>query len=1146
MRAVTAPSPQQRAASDPARSVWVSANAGSGKTTVLVNRVVRLLLAGADPARILCVTFTKAAAANMQDRIFRRLGGWVALPEEALAREIADMEGRAPDAAALQAARRLFARAVETPGGLKIQTIHSFCERLLHLFPFEAAVPARFEMMDEAQAKAALDRATAGTLRAALGDGGGPLGDALRTATDAAGEDGVREALAAFVAQRRTLPGRGGERKFAQTPLRQALGLTAGETAEGLRRQLFNDGLPAANWQEVAAWLDGGGKTDRERATELRQSRGVQGHGDSERYIAIFLTKDCEPRKTLATKDLIKSRPDLAADLTEEQERVVAMLHRIRAAEAAERTEAIIRLADDALARYEGEKRRLGRLDFADLIGKAKALLTSDSARWVLYKLDQGVDHVLVDEAQDTSPEQWAIIKAVTDDFFSGAGARGGVARTVFAVGDEKQSIYGFQGAKPEAFDEARRHYAARIEAHNAEAERPHAFRKEDLHISYRTTGDILAAVDQVFSLADNFTGLESETRPTVHGTNRLRQPGLVELWPPEQPPPKEQDGDDAAPVDARPPDSASRRLADRIARRIRWWMDTGARLAASGRPISPGDVLVLVRNRGPIFDDVIKALKKRKVPLAGADRMKLLEQIAVLDLLSLGRFCLLQEDDLALAEVLKSPLIGFTDATLEAVAAGRGPVSLWSVLQARTDAPFAEAAGTIAGWIDLAASLDPLRFYAAVLAEGGARRRLIQRLGPDAAEAIDVFHYRLRQWQAANPPSLRLFLETMSGDESDVKRDMEDAHGRVRVMTVHGSKGLEAPIVFLADVFTGAGGRQGPRLIEAVPGEPETAAWTPRKNEDPAALAHGRAHLEAQQAAEHRRLLYVALTRAADRLYIAGAQPERQPTGHWQGMIDAALTGHACVSTVPDEAGDGEVRQWRTVFDTPAAPTEDAPAESDPEPFPWLRARAAADLPRPPPIRPSRLADAAEPPPLREATARRSAQRLRGDLMHLLFQHLPDTPPDRRAATGAALARARYGALGEAVREEALQSVLDLLGQPRWAALFGREARAEVEIAGRIAIGGESLEVAGRIDRLLIARDRVTVLDFKTGRPPANLCDASEGHLRQLAVYRALAQDLYPDRPVEAAILWTATPDIAVLEDAALDGALARISLAR
>jgi ATP-dependent helicase/nuclease subunit A len=1136
-------SPEQRKAADPRQSVWVSANAGSGKTTVLTARVVRLLLNGADPARILCVTFTKAAAANMQNSIFKRLGEWVAMDDATLAAAIADMEGETPGSARLKVARRLFARAVETPGGLKIQTIHGFCERVLHLFPFEAGVPARFQVMEDAEQEQAMQAAISATLRQALGHAKSPLGAALRMATDDIGEGSFHEALQAFMRQRRDMPAAAIETKFASGPVRQALKVAAGETTEAVTRDILNNGLYSVNWQEIAGWLDGGKKTDKARAKLLRDARKVQGAEDLDAYLKVFLTAKDEALKSLATKDVAEARPDLLETMQQEQTRVVERVQHRKAVLTAERTEAIVLLADAVLELYRAEKRRLGRLDFPDLIGKVVALLTTDTAKWVLFKLDQGLDHVLVDEAQDTSPEQWRIVKALSDDFFAGDNARAAITRTIFAVGDEKQSIFGFQGAKPEEFDRARRHFAGQIEAFNAGAAAPHGFSKVKLEVSYRTVKDILGAVDQVFSIEENYRGLDSDNKKTVHESSRQNQPGLVELWPSiigE----KAEVADPLAPVDAAPTAAPSAMLAERIAH----WISTKARFANDGRLITAGDILILVRNRGPIFEAVIKALKKHDVPVAGADRMKLNEQIVVLDLLALGRFVLLTEDDLNLAALLKSPLLGMTEEELLDVAFGRKDASLWSALQAKAAAQprYAAMVEQLTHWQSLAQQRDPFGFFSDVLSVGGGRRRLLARLGPDSEEAIDVFMARLRQWQASNPPSLLGFIEAMLASETDVKRDMEEAHGRVRVMTVHGSKGLEARVVFLADVFNSTtGGQKTPRLVEIQEDAPETAVWSARAGDDPPVVSEARERLKLVALEEHRRLLYVALTRARDRLYIAGARgSSNPPADSWQLMIDAALQNHKHLHDAPDESGEGSVQQW---FETPrhaAPPHEDKP-EMDRDPAPsWLHYPAPNDLPTPPPLRPSRLTDAAEPLPLREHMTPQTQARQRGQLIHHLLQHVPAVEPARRQAVADRLAAARFAGLADSIRTEAIAATLGLIADPRFATLFGSDAKAEVDIAGKIEIDGALRDVAGRIDRLSLSPTEVVLVDFKTGHPPRDITDVPENHLRQLAVYQALLRDIYPDRRVTAAVIWTNLPAIAVLSEDRLTSALASIKV--
>jgi ATP-dependent helicase/nuclease subunit A len=1127
----------------------VSANAGSGKTTVLTSRVVRLLLAGADPARILCVTYTKAAAANMQDKIFKALSEWVALDDALLSKAITEMTGERPREHDLKKARRLFAQAVETPGGLKIQTIHGFCERILHLFPFEAAVPARFKVLDDVEQSAITESIISETLMEALADPTGPLGRALEAVNLTSSESGFREALRAFMIYRRDMPRTELEAKFAQSEVRTKLGLKPEDTLDSVDRKIINDGLYSANWEEIVTWLNGGTKTDKERAAKIKTARRTQGSEDVEGYVYAFLkTSDDQPLASLATKKLKEDRPDLEDNMIDEQARIFDLWQQRKNIATAERTEAISILADHINRLYRTEKRRLGRLDFADLIGKVVTLLTSDTARWVLYKLDQGLDHVLVDEAQDTSPEQWEIVKAIADDFYAGASAYNKrLQRTIFAVGDEKQSIFGFNGAKPDEFAKARGHFEGQIKAYNKEAEREHHFETVPLTTSYRTVDDILSAVDQVFSFEENYQGIDSNNQPTVHQSNRQNEPGLVEFWPTivgeKMELPNATDPVDSIPVDAPP-----RLLAKRIAKRIDHWLKTKSQFEDDSKLITPGDILVLVRSRGPIFESVIKALKEQNIPVAGADRMKLNEQIAVLDLLALGRFCLLPDDDLSLAAILKSPLFALEESDLLKIANGRGEMSLWASLChfAQSDQRYAATTEELQGYLALAKRETPYHFYMHCLSVKGGRRKLVSRIGPDAEEAITIFLSQLRQWQASNPPSLLAFIEALAASESDVKRDMEEAHGRVRVMTVHASKGLEARIVFLVDLFHKAGGSKGPRLVELEKDNRNSAIWVPSKKKESQLVLEALDRVGAADQEESRRLLYVALTRAKDRLYIAGAHGVNAPPKvNWHQIIETSLKEHEHITSVAGETGEAEVQRWmrvpRRTIKLPEKPAE-VSAIQLPD---WLHLPAPNDLPRPPPLRPSRLVDAAEPMPLRDGITARAEARLRGDLIHHLLQHLPGIEAARWHEIAEGLSKAKFPSLEAGVKDDAIRSVIGLISDPSFAALFTRDARAEVDIAGRIIVDGKSLEVAGRIDRIAITPDEIILVDYKTGRAPADPNDIPQSHLKQLSVYGALLRDLYPDRVIKTAILWTALPQIVFVPAEKLNFAFQQIKAA-
>ncbi|MFO7310171.1 MAG: UvrD-helicase domain-containing protein, partial [Pseudomonadota bacterium] len=607
---------QQRAAR-PDASAWVSANAGSGKTKVLADRVMRLLLAGTEPSRILCLTFTKAAAANMENRIFAELGKWVRLDDEALAAALEKLEGRRPDRARLARARRLFAHAVETPGGLKIETIHAFCERLLHMFPFEANVPARFTVLDDNESAVLLAEALGAVMtQAALGRDRA-LGDALtllaENHADGTIADAVREALnhrAALLAYART-PATFEE---AMAGLARALGLAEGETPQTIARAMCEDGIPATEWPAIASVLQAGKSTDQKNAERLLKAcQATTTEEQLKNYLRLFFTQQGKPAsdRTLATSAV---PADLAERLRAERDRLAALDERMKAAQTVERTRALLTLARAVVSRIEAVKRARGALDFDDLVERTLTLLQRADAAWVLYKLDAGIDHLLIDEAQDTSPAQWAILKRLTEELFAGEGAVGKV-RTLFAVGDPKQSIYGFQGAAPQEFEGSGRYFEMR--ARQARL----AFEPVELTVSFRSAPAVLSAVDAVFAIEEHYRGLSfaDVTVGTAHESARPDAPGLVEVWETERPSDREEPEAWVLPLDELAESAPAIRVAERIARTVERLTTRGD---DTGQRFSPGDILILVRNRGAFFEAVIRALKRRGVAVAGADRL--------------------------------------------------------------------------------------------------------------------------------------------------------------------------------------------------------------------------------------------------------------------------------------------------------------------------------------------------------------------------------------------------------------------------------------------------------------------------------------------------------------------------------------------
>ncbi|MGO9675078.1 MAG: double-strand break repair helicase AddA, partial [Methylocella sp.] len=833
---------KQRQASDPAASVWVSANAGSGKTHVLAQRVVRLLLQGAPPSKILCLTFTKAAAANMAMRVFDTLALWTRLDDAALRDAIVAAGAPEPDARDRIEARKLFARTVETPGGLKIQTIHAFCERLLHLFPFEANAPARFEVADEMVEAELLQRARRDMLDQARIDPG--LGEKLDRVTQDCSAQGfetlVKEAMSQRARARARWP------RDHASGLRKALGLAPGRDAAAIRDEMIEQGIAPARWIEIAAFLEAGGERDRTRARAFRQAASHRASGDLEScpgtYLSIFFNQsDDEKTKSLLAKALAKQRPDIEAELYEEQARLDGLRAERKSAATLERTVALAGLIDAIFERYDAIKAARGILDFDDLIAKTLALLERSEAAWVLYKLDAGIDHVLVDEAQDTSAAQWRILERLTGDFAAGAGCAT-TARTFFAVGDEKQSIFSFQGAAPRMFGEMRREFERKFTGGGEK------FAHVRLTQSFRSAPGVLSAVDKVFAPPDHQSGLVEELDVWMpHEALKDKLPGLVEIWPQASANARADARDWRLPLDILDEKDPASLIAQRVAQKIALLLAalSGERVydsAAGGlRPVRAGDILILVRTRGPFFDAVIRALKQSGVPVAGADRLQLAEHIAVLDLVAAGRAALLPEDDLNLAAVLKSPLIGLDDDDLLNIAPRR-PGSLFEAVKAAPAANFREARNKLDAWRARAAH-SPFAFYSSLLCEDGGRRALEARLGPEAADAIDEFLRLALAHEAEAAPSLAGFLADFEAVERSIKRDMESGVDVVRVMTVHAAKGLEAKIVFLPDTC-GAPSHQHDPKIFALDDRQTGAfaiAWSPRKSLDCKAVADAR-----------------------------------------------------------------------------------------------------------------------------------------------------------------------------------------------------------------------------------------------------------------------------------------------------------------
>jgi len=1106
-------------AANPEMSTWVTANAGSGKTRVLTDRVARLLLTGVPPERILCLTYTKAAASHMQNQLFTRLGGWAMLKDTGLQAQLS-LLGVAPADFTpdyLRNARTLFARALETPGGLKIQTIHSFCASLLRRFPLEAGVSPNFQELDERSIRLLhediLERIADGPEQAAF--------DGL--AAHVSGDD--LGGICMEVAKNREHFAR----NFDQAGIWASFGLPPHYREADYLATVFPDWI-ADVLPDLATALLTGSTNDKKGARKLAKipwhDPDVRAAAALESLFVFDHTTKIQPNEAkipgFPTKSVRESHPDLIEALDALMRLFAQQKPNRQALVAAQKTLAIHRFAHTFLAEYDETKQQHGWLDFDDLIAAARALLTERSmAQWVLFKLDGGIDHILVDEAQDTSPGQWDIIARLADEFFVGAGARD-VARTVFVVGDEKQSIYSFQGADPAAFDRMRGHFQQRL--HDSADH----LNQRSLRYSFRSSPAILRYVDAVVKS----TG-DPRLADSLHHSYQPELPGRVDLWPflekpgaPENPPWHQTGFPDQ-------PDDPNRELANRIAHTIAGMIRAKSIIPTKDGPrvVRAGDFLILVRSRSDLFFKIIGSLKAQDLAVAGADRLKVAAELAVMDLTALLGFMATPEDDLSLAAVLRSPIFGLTEQDIFALAHDRKG-HLWPSLRER-QAEYPQVVEILLDLLRVTDFLRPYELLERILTRHHGRTNLIARLGYEAEDGINAFLHQALQYEQVEAPGLTGFLSWIAADESEVKREMDTEATEIRVMTIHGAKGLESPIVILPQ--TGSGNT--PTESGILPLENGITAWTPKSNDCPAILRQALERRRALLDAERLRLLYVAMSRTETWLIICGAGKKAKDGRTWYQYCEAGLeiTGSDAI-----RFHDQEIRRFQPLTwpDIPVDASASMPKSQADLPDWATRPAPTAHVP-PAPISPSDLGEGIENAGPGD-TGDPGAAKLWGQRVHVLLEHLPAIPPERWQDAAAQILSRRGEPVTRVEIDALLLEITPILQDPDLAFLFAPRTLAEIAVTANIG----HRPLVGRIDRLVVDDHRVLVVDFKSGSVvPASAGQTPEPVLRQMGAYRAALEQIYPHHTIETAILWTKTGELVRLPHEIVTAALNRAS---
>ncbi|MEE3000291.1 MAG: double-strand break repair helicase AddA [Pseudomonadota bacterium] len=1133
------PDQRQRLAADPLASVWVSASAGTGKTKVLTDRVLSLLVTGIRPQRILCLTFTRAAAAEMESRISDRLGQWTMAEDAVLRKELVNLLGFSIQDDLVQRARQLFAEVLDTPGGMNIQTIHAFCQSLLGRFPLEAGVSPHFSLMEERDAEEMLLSAREELFNRARSGIDNRLANALENVTAHIHEAQFPDLLAELTYARgrlRRLVSCFGDVASVITNTQKILKVLPDETPRSvIENACKNENLNETGLRSAILALSKGSKKDVVRGQEI-QSWLDQPLIREDRffdYAGIFLAYLNEPnfsiRKTLITKAAQKISPGVVDILLAEGIRLQRIILHWRSVSIFKSTSSLLILWEALLDNYQIQKNDKALIDYDDLILMAGELLNREGiAPWVLFKLDGGIDHVLVDEAQDTSPAQWRVIKALVEEFFVGLSTHKTI-RTIFVVGDVKQSIYSFQGADPITFGRMQLFFSNCVE-HAEQSWRP-----IDLNVSFRSTEAILSAVDAVFASPDISDGVKFDGNVVRHGVWRTDEGGLVELWPPVEPRASDPPKSWKPPVERIRDDAPQTRLARLIAGRIAKILQDEEVLESKGRPIQPGDIMILVRRRTGFVEDMIRSLKELNIGVAGIDRMVLTEQLAVMDLIAFGQFLLLPEDDLTLANLLRSPLIGLTEEQLYKLAYQRKG-SLWESLakNRKLDSKLLEAHEELSYFMGRADLIPPFELFGELLGARNGRKKLVSRLGPDALDPISEFLNLALVFERSHAPSLEGFLHWIAAGAVEIKRDLEQApQDSVRVMTVHAAKGLQAPIVFLPDTMQVP--QKGPMLLwpRDSEGQDQAVLWAPRRGFYEEVCQGEYEVICRDRDQEYKRLLYVAMTRAEDRLYICGWKTKNKPPEHcWYNLIQSSLSEIACEYTDPylKEAGETSssvVLKFISEQKKQITSIGAIQGLQDKELPKW-----AYESPKEDPLQPLILAPSKpnyDEPAIASPLQRNDESRFKwGKIIHTVLQNLPDVEPrNRKLVLKKFLSRKVYG-LTSKQQKELADEVLSVIDDSRFAPIFGLGSRAEVPLSGMV--GGQI--ISAQLDRILVTENEVFVVDFKTNRPPPRTPDeVEEVYLQQMAAYRVTLQSIYPDKEIRCALLWTVGAHLMELE---------------
>jgi len=1095
------PLKEQILATSPERSIWLSASAGTGKTFVLVNRLIRLILEGNDPRRIVCITYTKAAATEMQERVIKYIGDVILLNDIELKNKL-DSEFEANiDLKKLSRTRKKLISIIDHPQQLKIQTIHSFCEGVLKHFPLEAETPAFFEVIDDFGKSELVEEAW----KKLIFSVDAKVREAVEFLLSRFKPLQIKELLNDLLQQKakllKVITLFGGYEGYI-SGLKELLNITQ-ENKQELETLIFNGNKNL--FSDVLMVLEKGGTNEKKLGVKLRKYFISQ---KIEELAEIFLTEkdDGFDVKKILTKQSEKDYPNIFASIIEFQRVLLGIINGVKDIDIFANTKYFLRAFEKFNQIYEGEKAIRYVLEFDDLIERTANLLRKENPNreWVLYKLDGGIDHILIDEAQDTNESQWQIIDAITDEFFSGQVNDAGLARSLFVVGDEKQSIYSFQGADVRVFSDRQSYYEARKKDHGIN------FESVRLNRSFRSGAAVIDVVNKVVAnktilaaltksghlpeheIADSMKTPQKfgyfEINKLVDVAVRAKASKEVISW---NLPREYEEDEEEKNIDI---------LAGRIAGKIKDILARDFILPATGKRPTPGDIMVLVKKRKGIASVLIEKLQELEIPVSGIDRLNLNDSLAIKDLLALAKFSILKNDDLNFACLLKSAFISFNEDELFDVCWNRGSANVHESFLAKAagNIRYGQAAELLE---KLAAQKDSVfEFFYDALEAMDMRRNFISYFGRQINEILDEFLMIVKKFEDSAGGGLQHFINWFEKNEVTVKRNLE-AGNEVRIITAHGAKGLEAPIVVIPDTTSGGGSDAQFCFGDNIFLCPVIKDY---RNELFKKIYREKQALELE---EYYRLLYVALTRAKNELYLFGHTYKGIKANNWHNMVLSSVGG---MCAEDEERFSYTTPEYITQFEKAGTPSETAEVIDL-----TLFQRKFSGSEEIEVISPSALYRT-------ENNQKFSLERVdftKGLAVHKLLEILPEIEEHEEAAEK--ILNNYFVAGEEETKLKAKNEAFSVLKNAEFNFIFTGKSKAEVPVCGFYM----DKFISGKIDRLVeLGAGEILIVDYKTNDIAENSVPrVMKKYSAQMMAYKHLLEKIYPDKNIKAALLFTA-----------------------